>query len=305
MSADHQFLFPFSILSGVGVNLFFFLSGYGIAFSQIKKGGTVLEFFTHRLIKLLVPFWIVLCTVFLLDAVLLQKTYDVAYTVRAFFGVFISADLFTDVNSPMWYFTLILMYYILFRLFFIRKLPHVTALILYLIVWGIVQLNPPFLSGVIGLYEVHLFAFPLGILAAWLMNMNHTSLDASKAMYETHKHTLYPFIVSALSVFIGYFAIHSSVGGSANLEQVVSLSMSFAIILFFIIKVRESKLFSIFGLYSYEIYLFHWPLLYRYDFLYRHFPIWIATVLYLVLFVLLAIVLRYVTTYVFHVLRRQ
>ena len=61
--------------------------------------------------------------------------------------------------------------------------------------------------------------------------------------------------------------------------------MSLARIFLFLIKKRESKLFSLFGLYSYEIYLFHWPLMYQYDVLYKNLPAWIATIGYLCIFI--------------------
>src|SRR4051812_35906082 len=37
LAKDHQFLFPLSALSGVGVNLFLFLSGFGLTLSEKKK----------------------------------------------------------------------------------------------------------------------------------------------------------------------------------------------------------------------------------------------------------------------------
>jgi len=39
------------------------------------------------------------------------------------------------------------------------------------------------------------------------------------------------------------------------------------------------------GTYSYEMYLLHWPLLSRYDFLYRTLPASLATFAYLALFI--------------------
>jgi peptidoglycan/LPS O-acetylase OafA/YrhL len=61
-----------------------------------------------------------------------------------------------------------------------------------------------------------------------------------------------------------------------------------AIIWLFSANKIEFKLLSLFGLYSYEIYLFHWPILARYDIFYKYTPAWLATALYLVFFLGLA-----------------
>ncbi len=298
LSTNGDFLFPFSILAGVGVNLFLFLSGYGLTFSQLKKEESVLTFYKRRLIKLFIPFWIVLGTLVLLDAFVLGKTYTMQFFLQAFFGLFIHVNAYRDLNSPFWYFSFILLYYLLFPIIFTKKWPWLSAAMLYFIVRAIVQLHPSFLAGVIGLYEVHILAFPLGIIGAWLVTTQTQILQNCKSVCITYRHYLYVPSLSVLLWFIGYFAIHANVGAVAYLEDVTSLSIMFAVILLFVIKKRESALFSIFGLYSYEIYLFHWPLLYRYDFLYTRLPAWIATLLYLAIFIGLAMILQKLSTFV-------
>ena len=64
---DHSFLFPLSTIAGVGVDIFLFLSGYGLVVSALKKTLTIFQFYKTRLIKLLIPLWITLGTFFLLD----------------------------------------------------------------------------------------------------------------------------------------------------------------------------------------------------------------------------------------------
>lgn len=298
LSANHDFLFPFSIVAGVSVNLFLFLSGYGLTYSQLKREETVVTFYKRRLIKLFIPFWIVLGTLVVSDAVVLGKTYTVQFLLQALSGIFVHVNAYTDLNSPFWYFSFIFFYYLLFPLVFSKKWPWLSAGVLYLAVYGIVQLHPSFLSGVIGLYEVHMFAFPLGVFSAWCITTQQDVLQKYKDMCTTYRHYLYLPSLVLLLWFIGYFSIHANVGKAAYLEDTTSLCVMYALILLFMIKKRESKLFSIFGLYSYEIYLFHWPLLYRYDFLYTHVPPWIATLLYLGVFILLAKLLQKCSSFV-------
>jgi peptidoglycan/LPS O-acetylase OafA/YrhL len=288
LSTDPAFLFPFSILSGVGVNLFLFLSGYGLTFSQLRKEDSLLNFYKRRLVKLFIPFWIVLVTFLTLDFFVLGKTYTIPFLLQSFFGIFIHADVQIDFNSPFWYFSYILFFYLLFPIVFSKRYPWISAIILYLIVWKTVQTEPLLLKNVISLYEVHMLAFPLGIIGAWLMATQQKTFESFKTLCSQFKRYAYIPAVACLLAFVGYFAIHANVGAAAYLEERTSIAIMFALILLFAIKKRESKLFSLFGLYSYEIYLFHWPLLYRYDFLYINLPAWVATLLYLGVFIALA-----------------
>jgi peptidoglycan/LPS O-acetylase OafA/YrhL len=73
LSVDKSFLFPFSVLAGVGVNLFLFLSGYGLTVSQIQKNESIGVFYKKRLPKLFVPFWIVLISLFLANYLFFRR----------------------------------------------------------------------------------------------------------------------------------------------------------------------------------------------------------------------------------------
>src|SRR4051812_36879056 len=65
--SDNRFLFPLSVLSGVGVNIFLFLSGFGLTLSQQKKVLTPIQFYIKRLTNLFIPLWIVLTVFLILD----------------------------------------------------------------------------------------------------------------------------------------------------------------------------------------------------------------------------------------------
>ena len=122
-----QFLFPFSVLAGVGVDLFLFFSGYGLAYSAAKRPETRVSFYTRRLPRLFIPFWVVVSILFLLDYFFTGGSYSWTYILRSFAGVFTNADLYHTLNSPLWYFTFILFYYLLFPLVFFKRNIWITA----------------------------------------------------------------------------------------------------------------------------------------------------------------------------------
>jgi len=118
LSTNHSFLFPLSVMSGVGVNLFLFLSGLGLTISAQKEQLSLGKFYKKRLLRLFTPFWIVITTFFLLDFFLLHISYGWLYIFHSLIGFFPRADLFVDINSPLWFFTPILFYYLVFPFFF-------------------------------------------------------------------------------------------------------------------------------------------------------------------------------------------
>jgi peptidoglycan/LPS O-acetylase OafA/YrhL len=69
-----------------------------------------------------------------------------------------------------------------------------------------------------------------------------------------------------------------------------------ALLVLFMMKRRDSVLLHLFGVYSYEIYLLHWPLISRYDPLYALLPAWLATLAWLAVFIACSWVVRRMVT---------
>ena len=139
------------------------------------------------------------------------------------------------------------------------------------------------------LYKVHTVAFPLGILFAWLMttiNFAKFKVAWEKIKPLAREFIYYFSIIVLIGIFL-YSVIDSAVGASANREQTMSIISILALTLIFILKKIDFKFLYLFGIYSYEIYLWHWPLMYRYDFIFKFLPAWLATLLYLALFLFL------------------
>lgn len=283
---DHEFLWPLSIMAGVGVNLFLFLSGYGLTASQLKTDLAPGQFYKRRLPKLFLPFWLMFIVLLVLDFFVLRIDYSWQFISQAAVGIFTQADVYGDFNSPLWYFTLIFGYYLVYPLVFLKKWPWLSAIILYLLGYFFVYFKPEFFSGVFHLHKIHLVAFPSGVLVAWAIS----KLPSADVLVKWSRGRLAVVYYLALAAFLAlalYFIANPALG--TKQEEWASLAVVMALALVFMLKKIEFRLFYWLGLYSYEIYLWHWPIMYRYDFLYRFVPAWLATLLYLAFFVGLAL----------------
>ena len=282
---DSRFLFPLTVAAGVGVNLFLFLSGYGLSASSSKSKISVWKNYLRRLGKLFVPMWIILALFYFLDFFYLGKSYSLTYIIQSVLGFFPHADLYQDINSPLWYFTLIIFYYLIFPLVFWKKFPWLSAIVIYLISYFIIQSEPVFLNNVLHLHKIHLVAFPLGVIFAYLFSKQPV-INFFKKLGEQKK-IIWRCLIIASGLFLAIYTIKNSNVGVKNLEEWTSIISVLALIAVFAIKKIKIRAFYWLGFFSYEIYLLHWPIMYRYDFIYKYLPAWLGTILYLFIFILL------------------
>lgn len=277
---NHTFLYPLSIFSGVGVNIFLFLSGFGLVMSSLKRRESLGSTYKHRFLKLLIPFWLTLSLTFLADYFLLGHNYGWPYVIQSLLGFFNHADLYTDVNSPLWYITITIFYYLLFPLLFYRKRPWLSAAGIFGFSYLVLFINPAPIASISYMYSLHLLVFPLGMVLANIF----VKADLWEKLFRRVKprfwqRLYWPAILIFLAVAL-YFATNSYVGEGYK-EELASLVTVGALIALFITKKKENGFLYAIGLYSYEIYLIHWPLMYRYDFLFRFLPVWLALALYI------------------------
>jgi peptidoglycan/LPS O-acetylase OafA/YrhL len=305
-----EFLFPLSIIAGVGVDLFLFMSGYGLSVGMLKKPMPVLDFYKRRLIKIFIPFWIALIFIFAADAIFLQINYPVPYMLQSFLGWFPTAIGFGDVNSPFWYITWMIMFYALYPIVFSTKRPWLSALILAVIATLLGVYNPLDM-GDNWLHRLHTLAFPLGIVAAWLLmetkEKENKLVKALKNFRNNSSNSIIHYVIIAVMlVIVVYMSLHTTanhwpkltalLGKGYFVDQFTSLVIMFAFIVIFSLKKFDNKFLSIYGLYSFEVYLIHWPLIGRYDVFFGIMPAWAAVLAWLVAFILISIVLQKMVT---------
>ena len=279
--SDHKFLYPLSVAGGVGVNIFLFLSGFGLTKSEIKLKKPLLSFYFKRLRNIFIPMWFVLIPVLILDAVILGRTYNFTIVAQSILGFFPNSDLDSAANSPLWYFSLILFYYLLFPLVYLKKNPMLSALAVFVIGLVMVSIKLPVSVDVLKLYKLHIIAFPLGMVFA--------CLDLGKIGVKINNlNSLVRYAaIFLLFLLFAYTAINSGVGSKIMTEQLLSLVTMSSLILIFLIKNIQSEALITLGKYSYEIYLIQWPLMYRYDFIYKYTPPFLGTLIYILLFLLI------------------
>lgn len=295
LAEDTRFLFPLSISAGVGVNLFLFLSGYGLTHSMLHRPLSAWEFYKKRLAKLFVPLWVLLAVLFLADWLFLHRTYSFHTLLQSAVGFFPKANLYENIDSPLWYFTFILFYYLLYPLVFFRYAPIISSILLAGASYLVTTFIPlPVDEGVLGVYQVHIYAFPLGALCAavWQSRIRWLERTTERVKQFFERPALLSYttrggcIIALTGAFL-YLSIHGDIGKEHWIEQRTSLLTMFTVIGLFLLKPFETRLLFWTGLFSYEIYLLHWPLVYRYDLFYRWLPAWLATFLYLFAFLLL------------------
>jgi len=282
---NQDFLKPMSWISGAGVNLFLFVSGYGLTLSAIARPMNIINFYRKRLLRLFIPLWITITTFFLLDKFMLQREYTQEYLVNSYLGFFPSADLFKDLNSPLWYFTVILFFYLIFPLATWGILRYAAPFIIAAISKHILTLRLEIKEDVLNLYHLHYLAFPLGMSLALLK----PTLPAFNILKNplTRLAILVPSLVA-----LNYYAVNAGVGTTLYKEHIYALLNMVLLILIVWALPYRFRLLSLFGKFSFELYLIHWPIITRYTDFYATMPAVVATVLYLVLLLGLSYLLQ-------------
>jgi len=289
---DWHFLMPLSSWAGVGVDLFLFLSAFGLTLSAIKKDLSILQFYLKRLSKVIMPIWIILVLLLILDKVFLGISYPLKLTIQNFLGWFPEADIFQNINSPLWFITPLVFYYLVFPIIFIKKIPEISAILIYVICLYVLKMDLPVSDRVTELWTLHYLAFPLGIIFASTI----VRLKKYSPQIIVIKNRIRPIYLLILKYFLlilmalfWWFLLKNINGDTLMQAQLISLSSLLITVFFFIMKPVQSQFLVWLGVYSFEIYLLHWPLMYRYDFVFKFLPASVAMLAYLGLFILVGI----------------
>ena len=253
--SDHLIFSPFSNYGGVAVNIFYFLSALGLSLSIAKWKGNIKGYYNKRLHTIVPSVWLALIFFFILDFVWHGHVYGFVYMIQSFLLWYPTANLYTDINSPLWYITPLVIYYLVFPFLYREGKTWLSAFI-FLALGYVLSL-----THIVGsLFSLHYIAFPIGILWAHYASEINLFLERQTKLLRI----IIPWI---LFIFIIVTGIYSGVG--TVYEQYVSNLTTIALVMLFTIIPFQSKFLTFLGAYSFEIYLLHWPLMYRFDIFYN------------------------------------
>ncbi len=260
---------PFLFTHGETVFMFLFLSGFGLTMS-FAKGHTGHDWFVRRrLIRVLVPYWIITAIILPLDRFLLGRAYSTGELVMTLAGINVTTRL-NHLDYGRWYVTFLLIWY---ALFFLAS-PVLRgrgagwarfggSLCLFLVYRRYT-------------FAHQFFAFPLGCLAATHyarisdLFRRHESFffygaSAGIGAVFLFKVLLLPWLYTVIPYEEGLFLL---IKEGNNLIFAVALCA-----LMGVAGVRgwESRLLIFCGMVSYEVFLIHGALLIKYNPVFPHF----------------------------------
>ncbi len=232
----------FECIGFLMVGMFFFISGYGLMFGVKNKANYLKNFFTKRLLTILIPYYII--NLFYIYAKHFIGVLDAKYIVLSIFGY------------HLWYVMAIIIMYIGFYLCFkIFKQKGIIAITAYTALYIVIMyvLNRFYGKSDLGLWWYN--SIPCFVLGMWYCNYKALINGFFKKHYLT-------FIITTTVIFCltMYYTISKYGDSTLSLlltEIVCSAAFSIFIILLSMKMQMGNKLLNICGKLSFELYLSH------------------------------------------------
>ena len=257
------------VLSGDGVAAFLMLSGYGLGISwDAGRNVTLQGFFTRRLKRVMIPYWFATLVILVLDWVLLDRHLNIAQIILTAVGLNVTRTL-TYLDYVRWFVTYILLWYVVF--YFAMRHLRPTAAVLAMLLFGVVLL--PINYYVLRFDWYQYFAFPIGCAIA----VYHSQIIE---MYQNKKRLLVVLSMTATLVILAYkAALHEEYIRATIFTRIPNIALAYfhdiistlLCIAAVLLNMRfgesgyYSRLLSVMGKYSYELFLLHGVFLIKYN----------------------------------------
>jgi membrane-bound acyltransferase YfiQ involved in biofilm formation len=248
---------------GETVFMFLFLSGFGLTIS-FRKGHTDAGWFAkRRLIRVMIPYWIITAILLPLDWFLLGRGYSVGELAMTIAGINTTVRL-NHIDYGRWYVTFLLVWYALFFLSYHILRGKRSGWVLF--------------AGSLLLFFVYrqyafahqFFAFPLGCLVAERYTAAATFFKRYERLLLHGAGTIILFVVLFKMLILPwlYLSVPYAAGPFLLLQE--GENLLFALALCIIMGAAgargyESRLLVFCGTVSYEVFLIHGALLIKYN----------------------------------------
>jgi peptidoglycan/LPS O-acetylase OafA/YrhL len=246
------------------VGIFLMLSAFGLHRSSIKHGFK--NFFRKRIKRVYLPYLTITVVWFFIDFCLLNRAYKFTDYLLMALGINDFGNATIDGN--LWYITYLLFWYLLFFIifkFFYKLNDNMKVIFCFLSSFFVLYVGSRYILP--NTWGINAFDFPIGVLISiyfdkiteYLKKLKKSQLISFVILFALGYLINKYFKAKITSVFLQYLF---------NSASSVFLELSIALIVYIIYINRVYSKFLIFaGSISYELYLLHGPLMYRYDFI--------------------------------------
>ena len=273
----------FPMVGDYSVTLFLMLSGFGLTRSLANRPLLLGDFISHRLKRVLLPYWLVTIIILILDYFLLQRTYSPQNIALTLAGINLNPVL-RQLDYARWFITLLLIYYVLFFIAnrFFKNLPAICLLFFFGVIlllfkhYGIFSL---------GKYN-QIIAFPIGCFMSYF----HDNL--SKLFNNTNKisFALFSISLTMIAIKVPLLLISDKATYLYSITELCVYNVNGLLFCFLMILAISalgiynyiSNFLLFCGTISYEIYLIHGPLLIKYNIFFNLMPTYLIAMSFLI-----------------------
>jgi len=253
------------VLGDYAVSIFLLFSGFGLTTSLRNKPLTIKHFFTRRLTRVMIPYWIITILILILDHSLLGRTYSSTDIFNTFLGLNFSKPVL-QLDYVRWFITLLLIFYFIFFVsnYFFSGIKALFSIVVFTVLLFVLRIFEFLPFG----YPYQIIVFPVGCLIAHYYEELRRTLEVFMSKWIPSLLLFGLFIAFSITAL---FIDKPGVFFELSHDLIININAVFfaflLIILFYYLGLTGyfSRFLSFCGIVSYEVYLLHGPFLIKYN----------------------------------------